>query len=149
MRRHNLTQGFTIIEVLVAILLFAVIVVVIVAPLTGVFGLTRNSTDQINATNLAQQVLEEVRGQWLDQGKYNQTCINLTLPSGITSLTSQSENVQGNALDANGNATTEQSISTSCSATAGASSPDPLRLVRVRATVNNTVASLSVEVARP
>ena len=36
-------QGFTIIEVLVAVALFAIVVLVILAPLTGLYGLTQKS----------------------------------------------------------------------------------------------------------
>lgn len=149
------TQGFTIVEVLVAIALFAIVVLVVVVPLTGLFGLTKKSTTQVSATNLAQQWLEQVKGQWQNQSTYTQACVT-TLPattSGVT-IAIRDEDAQGNNSGSSvysaalpfPYAASSYSL-VACPATPQ-TTPAPLRLVTVAATVNGVVSTLSVEVAR-
>lgn len=70
----------TIIEVLVAIMLLSVVVLVVLTPLTGFFGLTRKSGTQVSATQAAQQAMEQIRGDWLNQTAYEQLCTASSLP---------------------------------------------------------------------
>ena len=70
----------TIIEVLVAIMLLSVVVLVVLTPLTGFFGLTRKSGTQVSATQAAQQAMEQIRGDWLNQTAYEQLCTASPLP---------------------------------------------------------------------
>ncbi len=146
-------QGFTLVEVLVAIALFAIVVLVVVVPLTGLFGLTKKSTTQVTATNLAQQWLEQVRGQWQNQDTYSRACVT-TLPgatSGVT-IAIRDEDAQGKNSGAYTPTSafpfTAASYSlVACPATPQAT-PAPLRLVTVTATVDGVVSTLNVEVAR-
>ena len=147
MRRPTERQrgaGFTIVEVLVAIALFAIVVLVVVAPLTGLFGLTQKSTQQVGATNSAQQALERIRGQWLAQSNYDQGCVD-ALPAGVT-VSIQNEDVQGSAVGAPGNVIR----SADCGSDASVAGP-PLRRVTVVATsgASASTSTLVVEVARP
>jgi len=145
--RHS--EGFTIIEVLVAVALFAIVVLVILAPLTGLFGLTQRSTQQVSATNAAQQVIEQIRGQWLDQVKYSKSCVDLTLPSGVTVTTTvQDKNVQGTAVG------TSYAAVVGCSAAAVRTTQSAIHYLTVNATSTGgsgvqSTSALSVEVARP
>jgi len=155
-RRFN--QGFTIIEVLVAVALFAVVVLVILAPLTGLFGLTQKSGRQTGATNVAQQALETIKGQWQNASR-NQYDLNCAIgPLYTTSLTPtptltyvvQNEDVQGNNIS-NGNAFFVGNATT-CPATAPtgttvAAGP-PIREISVTATVGTATSTLVLEVAR-
>jgi len=140
-------NGFTIVEVLVAMALFAIVVLVILAPLTGLFGLTQRSTQQVGATNTAQQVLEQIRGQWLDQVKYSKSCADLTVPAGVTVTTTvQDKNAQGTAVGST------YSAVIGCSTAAVRTIPN-IRYLTVTASATSGTAtgssSLSVEVARP
>ncbi len=146
------TQGFTIVEVLVAIALFAIVVLVVVVPLTGLFGLTKKSTTQVSATNLAQQWLEQVKGQWQNQSTYTQACIT-TLPgatSGVT-IAIRDEDAQGNNSSAYTPASSFPYAASSYSPVACPATPQttyaPLRLVTVTAVVNGVSSTLNVEVA--
>ena len=77
----------TIIEVLVAIMLLSVVVLVVLTPLTGFFGLTRKSGTQVSATQAAQQAMEQIRGDWLNQTAYEQLCTASPLPVTTPPLT--------------------------------------------------------------
>lgn len=156
-RRKN--GGFTIIEVLVAIALFAIVILVVLVPLTGLFGLTQKSAQQTSATNLAQQTMETIRGQWLNANRYGNNCVLGPLPSTPSApvVTVQGEDVQGNPLRDNygivippvsptvGNATTCPAV-----APVGTTPPagPPLRLITVKATVNGGTSTLVAEVSR-
>lgn len=152
------SQGFTIIEVLVATALFAIVVLVVLVPITGLFGLTKRSTTQVSATNLAQQWVEQVKGQWQDSPTYNRACISTAPPASVT-ITIRDED----ALGRNSSTSTlapfpytaaEYSVvvNANCSSVAAQVNPAPLRLIKVQATINDgttTVTSdLNVEVAR-
>lgn len=132
-----------------AVLLFAIVALVILAPLTGLFGLTQRSGTQVTATNAAQQVLEQIRGQWLDQVKYSKACVDLTLPTGVTLTTSvQDKNVQGTAIG------TAYSATIGCSTAAVRATQAALHALTVTATTPSSsggavTSTLNVEVARP
>lgn len=101
MARPTKAQGFTIIEVLVTIALLSVIVLVVLTPLTGFFGLTRRSNEQVGATQSVQRALEQIRGAWLSVGNYDQVCVPAALP--VTdpplNVTVTNVNLSGEDLD--------------------------------------------------
>lgn len=146
-REHRRRQGFTIIEVLVATALFAIVVLVVLVPITGLFGLTKRSTTQVGATNMAQQWLEQVKGQWLNQPIYNRACISTAPPASVT-ISVQNKNAQG----VNTGTPYSVIINPNCMSVAAQVNPPPLRLVTVTASVNNgtgtVLSTLSVEVAQ-
>lgn len=138
---------------MVALVLVGVLVLAVLAPLTGLFGLTRQSIRQTDATALAQAVMEDVRGQWQNWGKYDVGCVaGDALPSGVT-LSVQNMTVQG-ANDGTAS-TLARSSATACAGSTGprltyAPSTSPLlRRVTVTATVQDRTSSLVAEVARP
>lgn len=61
MNRHSSEAGFTLIEVLVAIVLLGVIMVAVLTPMAGLFGVNRTSESIMDVNTLAQQRLEEAR----------------------------------------------------------------------------------------
>ncbi|MGY2892860.1 type IV pilus modification PilV family protein [Deinococcus sp. UYEF24] len=149
--------GFTLVEVLIAIALFAIVVLVVLAPLTGLFGLSQKSAQQTTATNLVQQTVEQIRGQWLNANRYGNNCVAGPLPSSAGTpavspvVTVQDEDAQGNDT-ANAVAFSGTGDSTSCSTVApatGAPAGPPLREVTVTGTVNGVQSKIVVEVARP
>jgi prepilin-type N-terminal cleavage/methylation domain-containing protein len=138
-------SGFTIIEVLVAITIFGILVLLIAGSMSGLFGLSGKNGSQVTATNLAQQVVEQVRGQWQNLASYNEACIT-TLPAGVTAPTVQDEDAQGNAVNA--------SYSLNVKATCGQASPaaaqgSALRLVQVSVTSGKVTSALNIEIPRP
>ena len=137
---------------LVAIALFAIVVLVVVVPLTGLFGLTKKSTTQVSATNTAQQWLEQVKGQWQNQSTYAQACIT-TLPtatSGVT-IAIRDEDAQGNDSSTYTPASSFPYAASAYSLVACPATPQPafapLRLVTVTAVVSGVTSTLNVEVA--
>lgn len=58
------TQGVTLTELLVAMVLLGVFAAAILAPLTGLFRMTAESTRTLTATTQAQEVIEHIQAQW-------------------------------------------------------------------------------------
>ncbi len=65
-RIRGRVQGFTLIEILVAIALLGILASVLTATLTGSLSLNRQSQRQLDTATRAQQVLESIRGAWAD-----------------------------------------------------------------------------------
>lgn len=148
MRRS--TEGFTLLEVLVAILLFSVIILVVTASLTGFFGLSTRTTQQVDTTTRAQALMEEIRGQWQTQTAYDLACVQLTQPSN-TAVVVRDENADGSAVNA---LTYAPVFSANCvSATAPAAmTVSTLRQVSVTATsttAGGSSSTLVLEIPRP
>lgn len=81
------TQGFTIIEILVAIALLGILTAVLTSMLTGTLTLNRSSQTQLEKTSKAQQVIESIRGSWEAVGgsNFDRICVqNYTPPAGFT-----------------------------------------------------------------
>lgn len=133
-------SGFTIVEVLVAVALFAIVLLVVLVPITGLFGLTKRSTVQVTATGLAQQWVEQVKGQWQDGPTYTRACIAALPPEGVT-ISLQDKDVRGNNINA------AYSVA-NCAAATPQPAPAPLRLITVTATVDTVESVLRVEVAQ-
>ncbi len=121
------------------VLLVSVIVMVVLTPLTGFFGLTRRSTQQVGATQTAQGLLETIRGDWLSVAMYDQRCTTATIPAGATLTVTN--------LDLNGNATGTVTLNASCSG--NAPDPAPMRRLQLAVLQGDGRSSLSVDVARP
>lgn len=135
--------GLTIIEVLVSIALLSVIVLVVLTPLTGFFGLTRQSNQQVSATQSAQRAMEALRGNWLNPGYYDRNC--LTNPAVLDNL-----NIEITALDVDNQSTGTLGKPGNCVASAAAANPPPLKRVRITKTdaQGKLLADLTVEVDR-
>lgn len=143
----KITQGFTIIEVLVAVLLLLIIVTAVLAPLTGLFGLSRQSTQQVAATNLAQAAIEQVKGEWQDSPKYQMGCVSLTsFPAGVQ--------VRAQGMDSNFNKVGAemdvQATGSACGVSPALPDTSPTnRTVTATATSDGRTVTFSTEVAHP
>ena len=128
--------------------LFAIVVLVILAPLTGLFGLTQKSAQQTSSTGLAQQTIEQIRGQWLDANRYGNNCVVGALPA---TATVQDEDAQGNSVTNTSTFSVQPAAACPTTPASGIpSAPGPaLRKVTVTSSANGTLSSLTVEVARP
>ncbi|NTY01700.1 hypothetical protein [Deinococcus sp. JMULE3] len=139
MRTEPPTAGLTIVEVLVGVLLLSVIAVAVLSPLTSFFGLTRKSSQQVSATQQAQQVVEAIRGDWLSRPNYDQRCAADPLPAGTT--------VTLHTLDLSGAETATVPLNAAC--TGNPPDPSPARRISVQVSVNGTTSTLNADVARP
>lgn len=141
-----------------AIALFAVLVLVVLVPMTGLFGLTRQSLRQTDVTGSAQAILEDVRGQWQNWQKYDNACVSGSTPdfpvsAGVTAAVSmQALTAQG------GTSGSASSLTRSTTCTSGAGNVRPtaapsaspaLRRITVTATAQGRTSTLITEVARP
>lgn len=122
-------SAFTLVEVLVALALLA-IVLVAVAPLSGLFGVARASETSLSLDARLFDAAERVRGAWSDPANYAGRC-GVTVDAEVT--------VSAWALDGSGGS----SPALTCSAV----HVRPPALLRVRVTLGE--ASLVFDVAKP
>lgn len=70
MTYHLGQDGFTLIEVIVALAIFAIVMVAVLTPLLGLFGFSRDTQGILNTNTLSQQRLEQARA--LVAANYNE-----------------------------------------------------------------------------
>ena len=58
------TRGFTLIEMLAATVILGVLITVVLGPLGQLFQNTRRNDQALQATTQAQELVENIRGQW-------------------------------------------------------------------------------------
>ncbi|MHA0043558.1 type IV pilus modification PilV family protein [Deinococcus sp. PEB2-63] len=78
------TEAFTLVEILVAIGLLAVIMTAVTSLTLGSLGLNRKAQTQVAQTTVAQQLMESVRGAWSATANYDRVCAPITVPAGYT-----------------------------------------------------------------
>lgn len=165
------TQGFTIIEVMVAIAIFGIIAAIVFSLVLSSAKLSRQSQAQVNTAAQVQQIIETIRSSWSvpSASNYNDACIpittsgaTLTLPAGYTAkymnLNSKAETVnQNNTVTSNPvSYTIPTANSTTCSAEAhatlmvnGIAVPPPMRRVIVSSGNGPQDTTLTIDVLRP
>lgn len=80
----RIEQGFTLLEVLVAIALFGILLAVLIPSITALLGINRQGEAQLNSATQAQQVIESVKGAWQNDAMYSSNCApSLALPAGV------------------------------------------------------------------
>lgn len=136
-------QGFTLVELLVAIALLGVMLAVIIPGITGLLGINRTSERELNTTTQAQQVVEEVKGAWQARAFYDANCVpGLALPTDTT--------LQSRPLDAraqNPGTAASVSVASSCPATTG--TVPTMRRVTVTAGTGAQATTLTLDLLRP
>lgn len=116
-------QGFTLVEILVAIALLGILAAVLTATLTGALGLNRQAQKQIDTASQVQGVVEHIRNAWTVQDSYDRACVpNLSLPSGYTlkfvNLSSRAQPItQANVVASPASAAPSNTLNTSSGAT--------------------------------
>jgi len=136
-------KGLTLIEVLIAMTVFAVLMMVVTQSLLPLFGLTRESRLQLDANQQAQEIIEAIRSAWLDVAQYEKTCAPIHLPSGAT--------VRVQALNKQAQPVNSLSFTTNCASAVPDSSTIPTK--RVTVTIKDargkTRARLTLDIRRP
>ncbi|MEF2280436.1 type II secretion system protein [Deinococcus sp. YIM 134068] len=148
-------QGFTLVELLVAIALLGVMLAVVVPGITGLLGVNRSSERELNTTTQAQRALEEVKGAWqaapgltdaqLSQvrARFDSNCVpGLVLPTGVT-LQSRPLDSRAQTPGILGNV----SVAASCPAATGTT--PAMRRVTVTAGTGTQATTLTLDVLRP
>ena len=166
-RNHNKgVQGLTIIELLISMVLLGVLMTAVLAPLTGLFQMTGRSTQTLNATTQAQEVMEHIQGQWRSypvsqdaqqdernkeareesRNRFDQTCV----PDVPSSRDGLRETVTVWALDSNANQGSKLTLRQNCS-NAAVTNPPPMKRVTIVVTTSDpdNTASLTVDIPRP
>lgn len=127
-RRRMRQQGFTVLEILVAIALLGILATVLTATLTGSLSLNRQAQRQLDTTSNAQQVLENVRNAWSVQSNYDNACApGLNVPTGYTvkfiNLSSRAQPLTAAGAVATGTAvapSNDVTVQATCTAATGA-----------------------------
>lgn len=79
--------GFTLVELLVALALFALLMAVMSSTLVGILGVNRGSQQRLASTSEVQQVMESIKASWSSEANYGNICAELdggALPAGMT-----------------------------------------------------------------
>lgn len=135
-------QGFTLVEVLVAIALFGILMAVLIPSITALLGINRQGERQLNTTAQAQQVIESVKGAWQSAAAYDSNCApGLTLP---TDVTLKSQTLDSRAQNPG---TLGVVLTATCPAATG--TPVPMRRVQVVAGTGTQTTTLTLDVLRP
>lgn len=145
---HRKTDGFTILEVMVAILIMMIILAIVMVPLSQSFRSSSNTSKTANTSAVAQQVIEQVKGAWRVQANFDRNCISgLALPA-ATALAVQRVNEDGTL----GSAETANTAA-SCGTAALATGFTPAVFKRVTVTsgaaTDTTKTTLILDLRRP
>ncbi len=116
-------RGLTLIEVLIAMVIFLVLMTAVVQGLLPLFGITRATRTQLDANQQAQEVIEAIRSAWVDPDRYKKTCAPLALPTGVT--------VAVQALNNQAKPAGPRTFSTDCATALPDPTPPPAKRVTV------------------
>lgn len=136
-------QGFTLVELLVAIALLGVLLAVIIPGITALLGINRLGERELTTTTQAQRVLEEVKGAWQVQNTYDWNCVpGLVLPSGVT--------LQSRPLDSRAQSPGSLvNVSVAAACPASTATAPVMRRVTVTAGTGAQATTLTLDVLRP
>ncbi|WP_119674121.1 prepilin-type N-terminal cleavage/methylation domain-containing protein [Deinococcus sp. RM] len=143
----HIRAGFTLIEILVATLLLGVLVLTVLAPVTGLFGLSRSTNQRLTTTTTAQNTMEQIKGLWRNNGgNFDRNCLpGLTLTDTVVTV----KDLDGTFAEQGTSAT--PSTATTCGATAlpGSFTPVPAKRVKVTTGSGKYATTLTLDIAHP
>lgn len=143
--------GFTLVELLVAMALFAVLAAVLSSTIVGLFGKTGNSQQRLSTTTDAQRILEAVKSSWNQQAYYDLACVD-GLPNSSYRIAIQSLDSRAQPVTLGGAKT---QVTSGCPALTASSADTstlpapPMRRVTVTTTQNNQTTNLVLDLLRP
>lgn len=144
-RQNGSEQGFTLLEVLVAIALFGILVAVLIPSITALLGINRQGEAQLSSATQAQQLIESVKGAWQNSAAYSSNCAPaLTLPAGVT-ITLRSQPLDSRA----GNPGALADVTRAATCPAATAPVPPMRRVQVTAGTGPRATTLTLDVLRP
>jgi prepilin-type N-terminal cleavage/methylation domain-containing protein len=117
------TDGLTLIEILIALTMLAIMITFIVQSLAGSFQLTRDNRRALDASAATQRLLEDIRGQWQSRTLFNENCAVLTLNPANSTFMNITAQVGTLPL---GNSTTVPAVTYTNMTTSGCSTPPAL-----------------------
>lgn len=143
----HIRAGFTLIEILVATLLLGVLVLTVLAPVTGLFGLSRSTNQRLTTTTTAQNTMEQIKGLWRNNGgNFDRNCLpGLTLADTTVAVQDLDSNFAEQGTSA------APSTAATCTATALPSpfTPVPAKRVTVTAGSGKDSTVLTMDIAHP
>ncbi|ADY25297.1 putative pilin, type IV [Deinococcus proteolyticus MRP] len=140
-------QGFTLVEILVALALFAILAAVLSSTIVGLFGNTGDSQQRLNTTTNAQRILESVKSSWNQQAYYDLACVN-GLPAGYQ-ITIQSLDSRAQPVTWSGARTAVANVCPALTAPGTIPPAPPMRRVTVTSRQNNQTTTLVLDLLRP
>lgn len=151
------TQGFTLVELLVAIALFGVLLAVLIPSITALLGINRSSERQLSSTTVAQRVVEDIKGAWqltplasdtqgkAVRGRFYAGCVpGLALPAGA-SAQSQERDSRAGAISGKGLST----VASTCPSTLPTDGPVMRRVVVRAGTGTPQEVTLTLDLLEP
>ncbi|MFC6592118.1 type II secretion system protein J [Deinococcus lacus] len=171
------TGGFTIVEVLVAVAIFAIIVAILTSSLVGILGVNRQSQQGLAITSDVQRVAEAIKAAWTPEPvpkrlaisdrnaqlaasnskalyRYSLSCVpDLALPAGaivvITSLDKRGNAVAGTGTAAPALTKTCAALPTAAQVTAAAATAPAMKRVVVTGRTGNKMSTITLDLVRP
>jgi type II secretory pathway pseudopilin PulG len=137
----NRSEGFSIIEALIATMILGVLIIAILGPLGGLFRMSKSNQQLLDNTTLAQHAAERIVREWHDPDRFEQGCLDLSsepLPPGVT--------VTVQPLDTKATVSGPAQAVSDCP---GTPLPAPLKRVTVRADAGGPKAEIVLDVLRP
>lgn len=142
-------QGFTIVEILIAITLLAILAIVLTTTLTGTLNLNLQGQNQLSSSVQAQQLIENIKGAWSNQDQFDRACATqITLPANATATYT---NLDARGIELGTGQQTVNLVSGSCnsqSITPNTGAPKMRRLI-ISAGTGKEKVILKIDVLRP
>jgi len=135
------SQGFTLLEALIAILIFGLTMIVVIQTMVPIFQTTRKVQTEAELLRQAQNTMEAVRAAWADPDAFRKSCAPITIPPRIQVTVAK--------VNPDGTLSPEIPLRTNC--TTAADDPAPIKRVKVKALRpdGTTLTELILEIPEP
>ncbi len=132
-------SGFTILEILMAMVLLGVLLIVVLSPMTGLFKMSRGTNNNVSSTMKSQNIMEQIKGVWASQSLYDRDCLpNLNTTGSTVIVTNLNDDLSLGAV-------VPYSADPNCSTL----TPDNPVITMKRIQIDTGTASLVLDLQRP